>query len=55
MRNDPKARVFVSHNSKDKPFVRKLVEALKEQSKRVARRRGAPGGRLHRGRGFAWS
>jgi hypothetical protein len=25
---DSKARVFVSHSSKDKPFVRKLVEAL---------------------------
>ena len=28
MPTDSKARVFVSHSSKDKPFVRKLVEAL---------------------------
>jgi hypothetical protein len=30
MPNDP-TRVFVSHSSKDKPFVRKLVEALKKR------------------------
>jgi TIR domain len=30
MPKDSKARVFVSHSSKDKPFVRKLVEALKK-------------------------
>ena len=29
MPKDSKARVFVSHSSKDKPFVRKLVEALR--------------------------
>jgi hypothetical protein len=28
---DSKARVFVSHSSKDKPFVRKLVEELKKR------------------------
>lgn len=32
---EKKARVFVSHSSKDKPFVRKLVEALKEHDLNV--------------------
>jgi hypothetical protein len=30
MPTDSKARIFVSHSSKDKPFVRKLVKALKK-------------------------
>jgi hypothetical protein len=35
MPTDSKARVFVSHASEDKPFVRKLVEALKGQDLNV--------------------
>jgi HAD superfamily phosphoserine phosphatase-like hydrolase len=31
MPTNSKARIFVSHSSRDKPFVRKLVEALKKQ------------------------
>jgi hypothetical protein len=35
MLTDSNARVFVSHTSKDKPFVRKLVEALKGRNLNV--------------------
>ena len=35
MPTDSKARVFVSHASEDKPFVRKLVEALKGKNLNV--------------------
>jgi hypothetical protein len=35
MPTDSKALVFVSHASEDKPFVRKLVEALKERNLNV--------------------
>jgi len=35
MKPSPQARVFISHSSKDKPFVRKLVEQLKSQQLNV--------------------